>query len=366
MGAMRLIVAGGGSGGHFFPALAIMNEMIQRNEGIEYMYVGSDAGIESRKWTLPERNRRLLTVQGFRNKTVSQKLFSAVLLARALHEAGSIIREFAPDAVLGVGGYASFPILMSAVIRRIPSAVHEQNSVPGLANKVLARFVDRVFITFGTSADYLPGGKTRLTGLPIRYTAVRHKTFDSRVRTILVLGGSQGAHQVNDMMVRGLDNLMDMRDRVRFIHQTGATDLAVVREAYGRRGFTADVVGFIDDMARVFDTADIAVSRAGASTLSELAVFGVPSILLPYPSAAADHQTLNANEIAAGGGAVVLPAATQDPGLLVSHIRTLADDPVRLQHMSGAMTAGAKPGAAAAIVDELKILAGKGTTCTRE
>ncbi len=366
MEAMRLIIAGGGSGGHFFPAQAVMDEIIKRKEGIVYMYVGSDSGIESRKWTLPPGNRRLLSVKGFKNKTAGEKLSSAFLLLESMVESKKIIREFMPDAVLGVGGYASFPIVMTAILMRIPAAIHEQNSVPGLANKILARFVKEIFISFETSQKYLPAGKTRLTGLPVRYAMQKQKSHAAAIKTILILGGSQGAHQINEMMVQGLDGLMDIRDRVRFIHQTGTADRGSVRSAYDRFGFKADVFDFIDDMASVFGQADIAVSRAGASTLFELAAYGIPSILIPYPSAASDHQTLNAREVLFHGGAVTIPAATTEPGLLVKHIHDLIADEGRMEDMSAAMMKWAKPGAASDIVDAMVTLAGKAKTCTKE
>ena len=366
MEAMRLIIAGGGSGGHFFPAQAVMDEIIKRKGGISYMYVGSESGIESRKWTLPPGNRRLLRVKGFKNKTAGQKLSSAFLLLDSLTESKKIIREFMPDAVLGVGGYASFPIVMTAILMRIPAAIHEQNSVPGLANKVLARFVKEIFISFETSRKYLPAGKTRLTGLPVRYALQERKPHAAAVKTILILGGSQGAHQINEMIVQGLDGLRDIKDRVRFIHQTGSADQVSVKSAYDRQGFKAEVFDFIDDMASVFGRADIAVSRAGASTLFELAAFGIPSLLIPYPSAASDHQTLNAEEVSLRGGAVTIPAATKGPELLVQNIRDLIADEVRMKNMSGAMMKWAKPGAASDIVDVMMTLTGKVKTCTKE
>jgi UDP-N-acetylglucosamine--N-acetylmuramyl-(pentapeptide) pyrophosphoryl-undecaprenol N-acetylglucosamine transferase len=365
MEATRLIIAGGGSGGHFFPAQAIMDEIIRRRKDIEYMYVGSDSGIESRKWTLPAGNRRLLTVKGFKNKTAGEKMSSAFLLVGSMVESRNIIKDFMPDAVLGVGGYASFPIVMAAIMMRIPSAIHEQNSVPGLANKLLSRFVKKIFISFEMSRKYFPSGNTRMTGLPIRYVMRKQKTYAAAVRTILILGGSQGAHQINEMMVKGLDGLVDIKDRVRFIHQTGAADRTYVKSAYDKYGFKADVFDFIDDMAPVFEKADIAVSRAGASTLFELAAYGVPSILIPYPSAASDHQTLNAQEISSHGGAVVIPAAATEPNLLVEDIQELISDEGRIEKMSEAMMKWAKPYAASNIVDEMITLSRKAKACTR-
>lgn len=357
---MRIIIAGGGSGGHFFPALAVMHEIIGRDKDMEYLYVGSDSGIESRKWTLPEKNRRLLAVRGFTNKSATRKAASLFLLIGSLRAAAGIIREFKPDAVLGVGGYASFPAVMAAVLMRVPAAIHEQNSVPGLANKVLSRFVGKVFLSFAASKKYFPAGKTLLTGLPIRYTPAGRNGRRPAVKTVLVLGGSQGARQVNDMVMNGLASLSDIKDRVVFIHQTGPSDYRSVREAYDRHGFHAEVHEFIDDMAPVFGKADLAVSRAGASTLFELAAYGIPSILIPYPSAASDHQTLNARDLSDSGGALVIPAARTEPDMLARLLRELSTDDNRLTEMSAAMTRWAKPSAAASIVDGMIALAGKG------
>ncbi len=365
MEAMRLIIAGGGSGGHFFPAQAIMDEIIRKRKDIEYMYVGSDSGIESRKWRLPADRRRLLTVKGFKNKTVIEKLSSSFLLLDAIAESRNIMKDFMPDAVLGVGGYVSFPIVMTAIMMRIPAAIHEQNSVPGLANKLLSRFVNKVFISFETSKKYFPSGKTQMTGMPIRYDMQKPKVYTPAAKTILILGGSQGAHQINEMMVKGLAGLEDIKDRVRFIHQTGAADRSYVKGAYDGYGFKANVFDFIDDMASVFEKADLAVSRAGASTLFELAAYGIPSILIPYPAAASDHQTLNAEEIFSYGGAVVIPAATTVPDLLVKDIHELINDEGRIKKMSEAMMKWAKPDAASDIVDEMITLSGKAKACTK-
>ncbi len=353
---MRLIIAGGGSGGHFFPAQAIMNEIIIRDKSIEYLYVGSDTGIESRKWTLPESNRRLLSVKGFRNKTVAEKLAALLLLADSINESNRIIKDFVPDAVLGVGGYASFPVVMAAVLHRIPAAIHEQNSVPGLANRFLSRFVKEVFVSFETSKKYLPADKSLNTGLPIRFKLQKQKDHTpgmSGIKTILVLGGSQGAHQINSMVIASLKSLTDRRDKIAFIHQTGADDYQFVADAYKTSGFPAHVYKFIDDMQPVFEKADLAVSRAGASTLFELAAYGIPSILIPYPFAASDHQTLNALEVSKAGGAAVLPASTREPSLLIKLFHELLSDESRLKDMSGAMSRWAKPDAGEVIVQEM-------------
>jgi len=358
MEVMRLIIAGGGSGGHFFPAMAIINEIIKR-KNIKYMYVGSESGIESKKWSLPVSNRKLLAMKGIKNKSVLEKMDAILLLLNAIKESRSIIKEFQPDAVLGVGGYASFPLVMTAVTMGIPSAIHEQNSVPGLANKLLSRFVRRVFISFEQSSRYLPYEKTVLTGLPIRYKPQKRVAGHSGKKTILVLGGSQGAHQINELMVKALDSLIDMKDKVKFIHQTGIADQVYVEQTYKRYEFDARVFDFIDDMNVVFEQADLAISRAGASTLFELAAYGIPAILIPYPSAASDHQTLNANEVLQHGGAIVLPSTVKEPNLLTRAIHELINDEEKVKKMSIAMLKWAKPDSAVKIVDEMIALAGK-------
>ncbi|MGB9734864.1 MAG: undecaprenyldiphospho-muramoylpentapeptide beta-N-acetylglucosaminyltransferase [bacterium] len=359
MGLMRLIIAGGGSGGHFFPAIAIINEILKRNKGIEYMYVGSETGIEAKKWTLPVEHRRLLDVRGFKNKTFREQVNAIILLFNAMTESRNIINEFKPDIVLGVGGYASFPIVMTAAMMHIPCAIHEQNSVPGLANKLLSRFVKKVFISFEASMKYLPQNKVILTGLPIRYTPMKSKKLYSGTKTVLILGGSQGAHQINKMMIDALKDMQDLKDKIKLIHQTGASEKADVEQAYKRYGFNAQVFDFIDDMEGVFEKADLCVSRAGASTLFELAAYGIPSILIPYPSATSDHQAINANEVARYGGAIIIPAMTREPDLLIKILHELINDTNRLERMSEAMLKWAKPNASARIVDELSALAGE-------
>jgi len=359
MERMRLIIAGGGSGGHFFPAQAIMNEIIRSRKDIEYLYIGSDSGIESKKWMLPETNRRLLTVRGFRNKKLTEKFSALFLLAAAMKKSYRIIREFKPDAVLGVGGYASFPVVMTAALMRIPSAIHEQNSVPGLANRILSGFVKKAFISFETSDSYLSKRKTVLTGLPIRFGLHKQRNFARPVKTISVFGGSQGAHQINKIVVSSLEALTDIKHKICFIHQTGREDYQWIKDAYKKYGYSAQVYDFIDDMAATFEKTDIAVSRAGASTLFELATYGIPSILIPYPSAASDHQTLNALELSDGGGAVTISSGTSDPAPLVKLLHEFISDDNRLKAMSEAMIKWAKPNAAATIINEMIRLSGE-------
>lgn len=360
MGLMRLIIAGGGSGGHFFPAIAIVNEIIKRNKGMEYMYIGTETGIEAKKWNLPVEHRRLLNVRGLRNKTISEQLESIVFMMNAITESRNIINEFNPDAVLGVGGYASFPVVMAAVMMHIPTAIHEQNSIPGLANKILSRFVKKVFISFEFSSNYLPQDKIVLTGLPIRYLPYKHRHNYQGTKTILILGGSQGAHQINEMMISALKAIKDFKDTIRFIHQTGSVDRVRVEQAYKHYGFNAEVFEFIDDMEKVFEKAHLCISRAGASTLFELAAYGIPSILIPYPSATSDHQTVNADEIAQHGGAIVIPSRVKEPDLLITILHDLINDSARLESMSEAMMKWAKPDASAKIVDEMIALLKKG------
>ncbi len=353
MERMKLIIAGGGSGGHFFPAMSVVQEIIRRDVGMEYLYVGTEDGIESRKWNLPEKNRILLNVRGFKNKGMVDKMAAISLLAGSIKKSYGIINSFKPQAVLGVGGYASFPLVITAAIMGIPTAVHEQNSIPGLANKILARFSKSIFISFGVSKNYFPPNKVVLTGLPVRFSSTPSKKSNSGIKTILILGGSQGAAQINKMMVSSLQGLKDKKDTILFIHQTGTADYKAVKDAYKAYGFNAQVYDFIDDMSSAFLQADIAISRAGASTLFELALFGIPCILIPYPHAASDHQSINAAEVANAGGAILISKDTDGVPMVVDAVHLLLSDQNRLIAMSESMRRWSKPDASKDIVDGL-------------
>ena len=354
---MRLLIAGGGTGGHLFPGVAIAEELRARYPTATVRFVGTKRGIEAR--VLPELgwDLALIEVSGLKTVGFLGTIRGLLRLPRALWQARRIVNQFAPDAVIGVGGYASGPIVLMARLRGIPSAVCEQNSIPGLTNRILGRVARRVFLSFDDSRRFFKPAKIIMSGNPIRRQLV-HKllaasTSEPKLKQskihVLVCGGSQGAVAVNELAAEALAKLSS-ESRLAIVHQTGETDRATTERRYADAGVTAECVAFITDMAAAYLRADLIIGRAGATTVAELAIAGKPAVFIPYPFAADNHQELNAREMADAGAAVMLRQADLTADKLADALRPLLD-PMRRADMARAMKALAKPGAAAAVVD---------------
>jgi UDP-N-acetylglucosamine--N-acetylmuramyl-(pentapeptide) pyrophosphoryl-undecaprenol N-acetylglucosamine transferase len=250
-----------------------------------------------------------IIVEGLKGMGWKKGTIVLLKLPLSFFQSISIIKRFSPHLVLGVGGYSAGPVCLAARLMGIPTAIHEQNSFPGLTNRILCRIVDRVFISFEESRKYFPGGSLYLTGNPLREELLIEKKLDDKGNkkfTILVVGGSQGARAINRAFVAALEILKSKGEDPLSIHQTGETDYSQVVEAYRQRGLKGDIMPFIQDMAEAYHLADIVVSRAGATTVSELAALGKPSILIPYPHAANRHQEINARMLVQAGGAEMM------------------------------------------------------------
>jgi UDP-N-acetylglucosamine--N-acetylmuramyl-(pentapeptide) pyrophosphoryl-undecaprenol N-acetylglucosamine transferase len=258
--------------------------------------------------------------------------------------------------VLGVGGYASGPLLLAAKMLRIRSAIMEQNLRPGLTNQVLGKIADRVFTAYQGSAKYFPRARVVETGNPVRWRTLPQVAKDEKF-TLFIFGGSQGARRVNQATIEMLKRLDDMRGALRVVHQTGALDHEGVRAAYDELPFEAEVVPFIDRMDLVYARADLVVCRAGAATIAELTVFGKPAVLVPYPYAAYDHQRLNALALVEGGAAEMILDRELDGEKLAARVRALYADHARLAAMADAAKRLGRPEAAERIVDECAALA---------
>jgi len=338
---MRIIIAGGGTGGHLFPGLAIAKGFKGRNSGADIYFVGTEKGIESK--ILPEEGYPLKTIriEPLTGHRVSRALISLGHLPLALLDSLRIIKEVNPDIVIGLGGYSSGPLLMVASLKGIPTLILEQNIIPGLTNRILSRFVDAIAINFESSRAFFPDRKTYLTGNPIRegIASVSKKEglkafgLDEGRFTILISGGSQGAHRINKAMTEAINYLDDLKDRIQIIHQTGDKDYNDINEFYISRGLRAVVLPFINRMADAYASADLVVSRAGAGTISEITACGKPSILIPYPYAAKNHQELNARILLNAGAAALILDNDLDGKRLASEIRFLIEDPERLWQM---------------------------------
>ena len=357
----RIMVAGGGTGGHLFPGLAVVEELRRRVPDLEVKFVGTARGIEAR--ILPSRGESLalLKVTPLKGQGVGARFKSFARIPTAMKEAASLMRDFQPDLVLGVGGYASGPVLLSASISGRPTALLEQNAHVGMTNRILARFVDRAYITFEQTEEVFGAAKSRLTGNPVRQEFVEHarlaladpEGFESRARTVLVLGGSQGARKLNEDLPRALARAGISSRNLEVVHQTGESMRDEVEATYRELGISARVVTFIDDIARAYSNSALVVARAGATTLAELCAIGRPSILIPFPHAADDHQAKNAKALEAHGASICIRESELDVDGLGEVIAGLLDNPLERQAMARAAREHGRPDAAAAIVDDM-------------
>jgi UDP-N-acetylglucosamine--N-acetylmuramyl-(pentapeptide) pyrophosphoryl-undecaprenol N-acetylglucosamine transferase len=357
----RIIVAGGGTGGHLFPGLAVVEELKRRIPQLEVVWVGTARGIEAR--VIPQRGMRFeaLEVTPLKGRSPLELAKSVGRLPGAAWSAQSLIRAVKPDLVIGVGGYASGPLLAAAVMLRVPTAVLEQNAHVGLTNRLLARFVGRAYLSFPETSALFGNIRARMFGNPVRrdFVDVSRRAltdpegFEARTRSILVLGGSQGARALDENVPAGLAQAGVTARGLQIVHQASAANVEAVRARYAALGVEATVVPFLDDMARAYASASVVVARAGATTLAELCAIGRPSILVPFPLAADDHQTRNADSLARDGAAILLPQAELTPERLASELGALLDDDAHRLAMAAAARRRGFPDAAAAIVDDL-------------
>ncbi len=340
---MRAILAGGGTGGHVIPALAIANQLKQSYDA-EILFIGTARGIENRLVPAAGYPLRLVRVGALKNVSLMTRLKTSFDLPRALFQAGRMLSEFAPDVVIGVGGYASGPAMLSAVMKHIPTLAFEPNVVPGFANRMVARFVSGAAVHFEETARFFRHAE--VTGVPVRQAFFDIPAKQGGTPTVLVFGGSQGAHAINDAVFRCLPVLQREAPGIHIIHQTGERDYNDALAAYQALGGAAEVFKFIEDMPAAFAKADLVVCRSGASTVAEIAAAGKPAVFVPFPRAADDHQRVNAEALARHGAAVVVEESKLEGVWLAETIAALLQDPQRLQQMSDAARALSHPNAA--------------------
>ncbi|MDW7773215.1 MAG: undecaprenyldiphospho-muramoylpentapeptide beta-N-acetylglucosaminyltransferase [Desulfobulbaceae bacterium] len=358
---MRLIVTGGGTGGHLFPGIALATGMQERVKDCRILFIGTRRQLD--KDTLARYDFELASIEcmGLKGMGVKNRIRSVMQMPAAILKARKIIRQFKPDLVFGVGGYVTGPVLLAARMQGCPVCIHEQNSVPGLTNKFLARIADRIFISIPCAYPFAVD-KTLMTGNPVRReiinaAAEERKTEDGKL-TVLVLGGSQGAHRVNMLVAEAAAAIRVPEGmELKWIHQTGKNDLNEVKSRYQERGSDALVGDFFQDMASIYRQADLVISRAGATTLAELSVMGLPALLIPYPHAADNHQQENALYYAAGGAVKILPEKELSPEKLVGEITALAANPDKLQAMAANMKKMGRPDATERIIEACLALA---------
>ncbi len=363
---MRLLVAGGGTGGHLFPGLAVAEALLAREAAAAVLFVGTRRGIEARAVPRAGLPVEFIEVGTLKGRGAAGGLRTLLGLPRALVQAARIVRRFQPDLVLGVGGYASGPVIVAAALLGRPTAIMEQNALPGLTNRWLGRLVNRVFTSFPAPPGRraFPAHKVVRTGNPVRraFRTIPERPADDGRLHLLVFGGSAGARRINDAMLAALPLLAGWRDRLAILHQTGEAARAAVEAGYRAAGWgpeAAEVRAFIDDMAAAYARADLVVCRAGASTVAELTAVGRPALLVPYPFAADDHQEANAQALVAAGAAVRVRDAELSGERLAAELTALAADPARRAAMAEAARRLGEPAAADRVVDELLRLAGR-------
>ena len=347
-------MSGGGTGGHVIPALAVARELRRRGHGV--VFVGTDRGLEAK--LVPGENFQLVKIRvGALNRvSLRRKLTTLVGLPLTTFECRKLVR--ASSAVFSMGGYVAGPPVMAALLSRVPVVVMEPNAVPGFTNRVIGRWVARALISFPETAARFAPGRSELTGLPVREEFFRlpPKTRGTELN-ILVTGGSQGSRTLNAAGRQGWPLFRQAGFPVRIVHQSGAAGFEELRDAFQQSGLPGEVVPFIQDMPAAFAAADLVVCRSGAGAVSELAAAGKPSILVPFPFAADDHQTRNAEALERGGAARLVRDADFRGEVLFSLVRELADAPETLKNMGAAARGFARPGAAVRAADILEEVA---------
>lgn len=351
---IRFLLAAGGTGGHLFPGIAVA-EAIRHAADAEVLFVGTASGMEKEVVPYLGFPLRLIPAEQLRGRNwwgVVRALWAAL---RGLGTAWRVIGEFAPDLIFSIGGYASGPTVLAGWIKRIPCVLLEPNAVPGLANRLLGRLAARICVGFPHAVQCFPPHKAVYTGNPLRWTApAPQKGEAARLQefTVLIFGGSAGAHHLNQTAPHSLAMLNQEGKTCRIIHQTGKADHAQVSATYARFHLKAEVVPFIENMQEVYAVADLVVCRAGAMTVAELTALGKPAILIPYPYAADDHQRANAEVLVRSGAAQMILDAELTPRRLSQEIGALITDRPRLGAMARASAALGRPDATAAVVRE--------------
>ncbi|HXT75127.1 MAG TPA: undecaprenyldiphospho-muramoylpentapeptide beta-N-acetylglucosaminyltransferase [Candidatus Eisenbacteria bacterium] len=355
---MKLLIAGGGTGGHVFPAIAIAKEWLSRGKERDVVLVGTQRGLEMK--LVPQAGLPLetLRVAGLKGKGGATLIKNLAMLGPGLLDAVRVLRKHRPVAAFGVGGYAAGPMMLATWMNGVPNMIFEPNAEPGFTNRVLAKLSTQIAAGYERSARAL-GPKAIITGCPVReeFFSIKPRSVQKPYR-LLITGGSQGALAINRTFVDAMDRLATRKDELAIVHQTGERDYNAVRTAYARRDYAAaEVVPFLTNMAERFAWADVIVCRAGAITASELAAAGRPAIFIPFGAATDSHQLRNAQEMATAGAGRVIPEPELTADRLCAEIFSLLDQPQEIARMSAAARRLARPDAAREIVNLIDAMA---------
>ena len=365
MTRLAIVIAGGGTGGHLYPGIAVAREVLRRRPEAVVTFAGTAKGIEMRVIPREGFALDLLRSAGLKGTSAAARLRGLALLPLGGADAWRILSQRRPHLVIGVGGYSSGPVVLAAAVRGIPTMLLEQNAVPGLTNRLLAKVVTAAAVTFESTVAFF-GRRAFVAGNPIRQEFFNTAAGDAArsgdggaAPRVLIFGGSQGAHAINMAMVEAAPRLAARGLGVAITHQTGERDLERVRDGYRQAGLAARIEPFLYEMDREMRNADVIVCRAGATTIAELTAAGKPAVLIPLPTAADDHQRRNADVLHQAGAADVIEQKELSGEVLADRIVALIGDSDRRQRMAGAARALARPDAARVIVDRALELAGR-------
>jgi UDP-N-acetylglucosamine--N-acetylmuramyl-(pentapeptide) pyrophosphoryl-undecaprenol N-acetylglucosamine transferase len=357
------LIAGGGTGGHLYPGIALARELQRRDPSTHVSFVGTKQGIEARVVPREKFPLDLIQVSPLQGRSRLERSIALSLLPLAAIDAWRVVAKQKPDVVVGVGGFASGPVVAVAALLGYPTMLLEQNALPGMTNRLLAHVVRAAAVNFEAALAYFPrtgfvaGNPVRPEFFPAQNEEANDRfTQPHDAARVLIFGGSQGAHAINVAMVEAAPGLAASGIRLAITHQTGERDLDLVRTAYERAGLAARVEAFIFQIDGEMKAADVVICRAGATTLAELAASATPSILVPLPTAADDHQRKNAEVVARAGGAIVIDQRNLSGDALVAWLKELMTDRSRLARMSAAARTLARPDAAERIADRVEQL----------
>lgn len=367
MRPIRVVIAGGGTGGHLFPGIAIAEEVLARNDRSDVLFIGTGNAFEQSVLSQKGFKLAAITIQGLKNRGIVNQVKALMLLPASLVASGSILKAFGPDLVLGVGGYSAGPVVVAAWLRGIKTALQEQNILPGITNRWLSRITDRLYLSFTGTRGMEHAGRALVTGNPVRQEFLAAMPSGQQASkaapkatapfTVLIAGGSQGAHAINLAMQSAMEHLSESR-HFHFIHQTGADDEDMMKASYVNSGAGNTVKAFFRDMALQYQTADLVVCRAGATTVAEVTALGKPVIFIPFPYAADDHQRLNAESLVREGASEMILEQDLNGKTLAQRIEYYAGAPEELARMSARTARLGRPDAAMTIVDDIYELIG--------
>ncbi len=372
--ALRIVIAGGGTGGHLFPGIAIAEAFMRRQPETRILFVSSGKKIEETVLAKTGFEKKLITIEGIKGKRFSTKMLSLMKLPRGLIESIGLLIGFKPDVVIGMGAYSAGPVVVSAWMLRVLRVIHEQNSIPGITNRLLADFANRIYVSFADTKIKARAEKIVFTGNPVRKEILdaicRNRNTGAKAQNnnlkfdVLILGGSQGAHSINMAVVDALKYLK-APVKYRFTHQTGEQDVDHVQKAYSASNIECVVAPFFEDMATRYQNADLVICRSGATTVAELTIAGSAVIFIPFPFATDNHQVVNTRALVENGAAEMILEEELSGLFLSDKIQYYAGHPDILEERKARMRQFGKPDAAERIVDDIYRIIGSKRTKTK-